>query len=114
MKTKNLKYVLRTQVGHEQFETVQSGELFEIDFNLAETKAYWNGAPNYLNPQVLFVDSEGLVYELPLKRTEKGFGAVGFSKGLKFGANLNKVRNQKKRWGLTTWVEIPENSKKAS
>ena len=109
-----LKYVLRSQVGQDQFETVQSGELFPIDDNLAETKSFWNGSPNYLNPEVLFVDSEGLFFELHLKRTEKGFSATGFYDGYKLGCNLNRVRNQKRRWGLTVWVERLASDKKAS
>ncbi|MCZ8348187.1 MAG: hypothetical protein O9346_17385 [Leptospiraceae bacterium] len=108
------KFTLKTQVGFEQFEIVQVGELFPIDDNFAETKNFWNGSPNYSKPTIHFITQDKPVFSLELKQTAKGFSSTAIRKGLKYGCNLNRVRNQKNRWGITVWIERLSSEKRAS
>ena len=114
-KKEPLKFTLKTLVGRDQFEVVQKGELFPIDENLAETKNFWDGSPNFLKPVIHFGTQDKLFYSLELNQTSKGFGATGTRNGFKYGCNLNRVRNRKNRWGITVWVErLASDKKRAS
>lgn len=109
-----VKYILKTQVGIEKFETIQLGELFPITEDLAETKDFWNGSLAYLKPTVHFSNQDKLLYSLELKPTAKGFSATAIRNGFKYGCNFNRVRNRKNRWAITVWNERLSQDKKAS
>ncbi len=101
-----IQYKLKAE-SNGNLETIQSGLLEDIDGNLYETKSFWNGSPAYKNPTVFFTigDKEE---SLRLALTEKGYGETRRVRGMKLGCNMNRVRNQKSRWGLTVWIEIEE------
>lgn len=99
-----IQYKLKAE-SNGNLETINSGLLEDIDGNLFESKDFWNGATAYKNPTIVFVFGDK-TESLTLYKTEKGYSGTKTVKGIKFGCNLNRVRNRKNRWGITPWIEL--------
>lgn len=99
----NTNYNLKSGID-DSISTIQSGTLKELSQNFFEAKSFFQGSPSYEKPYIVF--EFGKEYKkLELKETAKGYTGSLFSNGYKYGCNLNRVRNQRSRWGLTVWIE---------
>jgi len=98
-----IQYKLKSE-SNGNLETINSGILENIDSNFYESKHFWDGAIAYKNPVIVFFINDK-TESLTLNKTEKGYSGTKFSHGVKYGCNLNRVRNRKNRWGLTVWLE---------
>lgn len=87
--------------------TVKAGELAPITTDhghtLYEFKDYFQH-PGFDAPAVLFQEN-GERITLNLKRTAAGFSGGLVSHGIKYGANLSRIRNKPGRYGVTAWYE---------
>lgn len=99
-----IQFKLKTE-SNGKLETIKPGSLENIDGNLFEYKHFWDGATAYKNPTVVFL-FENKTESLSLHLTEKGYSGTKTVKGIKFGCNLNRVKNRKNRWGVTIWMEL--------
>jgi hypothetical protein len=90
--------------------TVKGGDLGQITtehgHSIFEAKDYFNHPPGFENPVVLFNDTAtGEQITLNLKRTATGFSSGTVRQGIKYGCNLNRIKNRPGRYGITAWYE---------
>lgn len=85
--------------------TVKRGELKTITtphgITINEFKDFFQRPGAFDRPAVQFTGGPLLELELTAIGYKKSF----VSRGVKYGVNLNRIKNRQERWGLTIWTE---------
>lgn len=85
--------------------TVKAGNLAPVKtehgHKIHENKDYFQHPTGFENPVIQFDGGP----RLELKRTATGFSSAIVRGGIKYGCNLNRIKNRPGRYGITAWYE---------